>query len=64
MLAALLSGVVISHYIEVIHRREQMTATQFLDKMEHLTELEPEELLELQEKAKALARKAEKGKAR
>ena len=64
VLAALLSGVVISHYIEVIHRREQMTATQFLDKMEHLTELEPEELLELQEKAKALARKSEKGKAR
>ena len=63
VLVALLSGVVISHYIEVIHRREQMTASMFLDKLEHLTELDYDELFEIQEKAKALARKAAKGKA-
>ena len=62
VLVALLSGVVISHYIEVIHRREQMTATMFMDKLEHLTELDQDELLEIQEKAKEIGKKVKRGK--
>ena len=54
VLVALLSGVVVSHYLEVVHRREKQTATVFIDKLEHLTELDREELREIQEKAKKL----------
>ena len=56
LLVALLSGIIVSHYLEVIHRREKYTATVFLDKMEHLTELSREDLLEMQEKAKKIDR--------
>ena len=54
ILVALLSGVVVSHYLEVIHRREKATATVFIDKLEHLSELDHDELYEIQEKAKKL----------
>lgn len=56
-LIALISGVVVSHYMEVIHRREKYTATIFMDKLEHLTELREEELYELQERAKKIAKR-------
>lgn len=56
-LIALISGVVVSHYMEVIHRREKHTATIFMDKLEHLTELREEELYELQERAKKIAKR-------
>lgn len=51
---ALLSGVVVSHYLEVVHAREKVTATAFLDKMEHLTELDYDELKQIQDKASSL----------
>ncbi len=57
LLVALLSGVIISHYLEVIHRREQYTATVLLDKLEHLTELSPEELQQLETRARDVAKK-------
>ena len=44
------SGVVVSYYLEVVHRRENEVITNFLDKMEHLTELSREELQEIQDK--------------
>lgn len=47
MTVAVISGVVVSYYLEVIRRREQETATIFVDKLEHLQELSPEELREL-----------------
>ncbi|MCQ2546737.1 MAG: potassium channel family protein [Clostridia bacterium] len=53
-LVAMLSAVVVSHYMEVIHRREKHTATVFMDKLEHLTELDKEELYEIQERAKQI----------
>ena len=52
LLVAVFSGVVVSYYLEVIHRRENQVFTLFLNKMEHLTELSPEELAELQEKVR------------
>lgn len=52
MTVAVISGVVVSYYLEVIHRREQETVTLFLDKLEHLQELSPEELAALSQKIK------------
>ena len=52
MTVAVISGVVVSYYLEVIHRREQETVTLFLDKLEHLQELSPEELATLSQKIK------------
>ena len=49
---AILSGVIVSHYMEVITRREKMTATKFLDKLEHLPELDKKELQELSNKVR------------
>ena len=54
VLVAMFSGLVVSYYLEVVHRREKMTATVFLDKMEHLSELSREELVEIEEKIKKL----------
>ena len=54
MLVALMSGVVVSHYIEMIHAREKMSATVFVDKLEHLSELDHDELVELENRAKKL----------
>lgn len=54
MTVAVISGVVVSYYLEVIHRREQETTTIFLDKLEHLQELSPEELKELSSQIKRL----------
>ncbi len=56
ILVALLSGVIVSHYIEVIHRREEFTATVLLDKLEHLTELSQQELQEIQDRARKIGR--------
>ena len=54
VIAAMFSGAVVSYYLEVIHRREKLTATMFLDKMEHLSELSHEELVEIEEKIRKL----------
>jgi voltage-gated potassium channel len=54
VIVAMFSGVVVSYYLEVVHRREQESVTMFLDKMEHLTELSPEELKQVEDKVKAL----------
>lgn len=50
LIVAMFSGAVVSYYLEVVHRRENELIANFLDKMEHLTELSPEELREIQEK--------------
>ena len=51
---ALMTGVVIGHYQEVLRIRKDEIVRNFVDKMEHLTELSPEELREIQEKVKKL----------
>ena len=52
ILVAIFSGVIVSHYLEVVKKSEELTATQFLDKLEHLSELDKEELKEVEEKVK------------
>lgn len=54
VLIALMSGIVVSYYLEVIHRCERLSATVLQDKMEHLTELDYDELKEIQDKARSL----------
>lgn len=54
LLVAIIPGVVVSYYLEVIHRREKESLTVFLDKLEHLPELSQEELREISERVKKL----------
>ena len=51
---SIVPGILVSYYMEVIHRREKETVTIFLDKMEHLPELSKEELREISEKVKKI----------
>ena len=52
VIVAMFSGVVVSYYLEVVHRKENQVITNCLDKMEHLTDLSPEELREIQDNVK------------
>jgi voltage-gated potassium channel len=54
ILVALLSGVIVSHYLELVRRREQEAVVVFIDKLEHLTELSYEELQDIERKARRL----------
>lgn len=54
LLVAIIPGVVVSYYLEVIHRRENETLTIFMDKLEHLPELSREELQEISDKVKKI----------
>lgn len=54
LLVAILPGIMVSYYLEVIHRREKESVTMFLDKLEHLPELSQEELKEISEKIKKI----------
>lgn len=54
ILVGLLSGVIVSHYLEVVRKREQESVMIFLDKLEHLTELTYDELKDIENKARRL----------
>lgn len=54
LLVAMFSGVVVSFYLEVVRLRAQESITMMLDKLEHLTELSPEELKEIENRAKSM----------
>ena len=56
LLIAILPGVVVSYYLEVIHRREQESLTVFLDKLEHLPDLSKEELQQISERIRKIDR--------
>lgn len=53
-IVAIVPGILVSYYMEVIHRREKESVTMFLDKMEHLPELSKEELQAISEKIKKI----------
>ena len=53
LLAAILSGVVITHYLEVINRVEKLTATVFMDKLEHLSELSRQDIKDIEAKVRS-----------
>lgn len=52
VMVAVIPGVVVSYYLEVVHRRENEELMEFLDTLEHLPELSKEELAEISEKVK------------
>lgn len=52
VLAAVMSGVIVTLYMEVIQKREKETTTMFLDKLSHLSELNHEELIRIENKVK------------
>lgn len=54
LLVAMISGVIVTHYIEVTNRQQEQTATLFLEKTKHLTELSIEELDEIEEKVRKI----------
>lgn len=56
VLITLLSGVIVSHYLEVVQIREKETATIFLDKLTRLSSLNHEELVKLENKVKKFTR--------
>lgn len=49
---AIVTGVVVNFYNQLIKLRQQETLTAFLDKLEHLPELSKEELAQMAERAK------------
>lgn len=48
LLVSIVCAIVVSFYIEVVHTRQEESATQFVDKMSHLSELSKDELIELE----------------
>lgn len=57
---AIFSGVIVTVYLEVIERVEKETVTQFMDKLEHLSELDKSELEELENRVKEMRKKYER----
>ena len=53
-MVAVIPGVVVSYYLEVIHRRENEKLMNFMDTLEHLPEMSEEELAEISLKIKEL----------
>ena len=56
VLITLLSGVIVSHYLEVVQIREKETATIFLDKLTRLSSLNHDELVKLEEKVRKVVK--------
>lgn len=54
MLVAILPGIIVTYYMEVIHRHEQESLTMFMDKLERLPELSREELEQIAEKVRKI----------
>lgn len=57
IMVAVIPGVVVSYYLEVIHRRENEKLMAFLDTLEHLPELSKDELVQISEQVKELIKK-------
>ena len=54
VMVAVIPGVVVSYYLEVVHRRENEVLMGFMDKLEKLPELSREELTEIAEKVRKM----------
>lgn len=52
IVTAMIPGVIVSYYMEYLKDREQESISLFLEKLERLPELEPEELVKLSERVK------------
>ncbi|MBR2547371.1 MAG: two pore domain potassium channel family protein [Eubacterium sp.] len=54
LLVAMFSGVVVSFYLEILRANEKESISAFMDKLENLTDLTPEELKEIEDKVKEI----------
>lgn len=52
IVVALISGVFVSYYLELIHRTEKEVLASFVDRLEHLSELDRDELREMEEQVR------------
>lgn len=52
IVVALISGVFVSYYLELIHRSEKEVLASFVDRLEHLSELDRDELMEIEEQVR------------
>jgi len=52
LIVGMIPAIVVSYYMEVVRASQKDTATQFMDKLEHLPELSREELEDLSDKVK------------
>lgn len=57
IVTAMIPGVVVSYYMEYLKIREKETVSLFFEKLEHLPELSPDELVELSERVKNFNKK-------
>ncbi len=53
VIIAMLTGVIVNYYNEILSLRKKESLTAFLDRLEHLPELSPEELKDLSEKVRS-----------
>ena len=51
---AMIPAIVVSYYLEVVHRREKESVSVILDKLEHLPEMSKEELQAISDKIKKI----------
>ncbi len=51
---AMIPAIVVSYYLEVVHRREKESVSIMLDKLEHLPEMSKEELQAISDKIKSI----------
>ena len=54
---AMVPGVVVAYYTEYLRKREEDTVSTFLEKLEHLPELQKKELEEISERIKNFNKK-------
>ena len=60
IIVAIFTAVITNFYLEAARLRAEESANRFLDRLEHLPELSPEELRELSEQAKRFAARRKK----
>lgn len=52
LILAIIPGIVVSYYMEIIERRKNVTVSMFLEKLEHLSQLSKKELDEISRNVK------------
>lgn len=57
LMVAMIPGVVVSYYVEFVRNHQEESVSLFVEKLENLPDLSPEELAELSEKVRKLREK-------
>lgn len=54
LFVAMIPAIIVSYYLEVVHRREKESISMIMDKLEHLPEMSKEELQAIADKIKKI----------